>query len=92
MNKFRLSIYKSNKHLYIQIINIIKNTTLAFFTTNKKKYINLKIKDKKKKILKHIIFYLKNKKINNIYIDYKKIKYKGFNKLLIDKLNFYKFI
>ncbi|XBT18559.1 MAG: hypothetical protein ABNO82_00410 [Candidatus Shikimatogenerans sp. Tder] len=37
MNKYKLSIFKSNKHLYIQIINIIKNNTIMFFTTNKKK-------------------------------------------------------
>ncbi|XBT18632.1 MAG: 50S ribosomal protein L18 [Candidatus Shikimatogenerans sp. Tcar] len=91
MNKFELSIHKSNKHLYIQIINILKNTTIMFFTTNKKKYKLLSNNKKKKKILKKIVIYLKNKKIK-LYVNYKKIKYKGFNKILINKLKFYKLI
>ncbi|XBT18310.1 MAG: hypothetical protein ABNO50_00600 [Candidatus Shikimatogenerans sp. Tduv] len=87
MKKYILNIIKTNKHIYIQLKNIKNNIINYFFTTNKKKYIKYNKKEKKKKIIKEIILKIIKKK-KKIYLN-KNIKYKGFNKILINKLRYY---
>ncbi|XBT18139.1 MAG: 50S ribosomal protein L18 [Candidatus Shikimatogenerans sp. Tser] len=89
--KHQLSIYYSNKHIYIQIINLNKNIIVVSLSTNNKKYLKLNKKKQKKKLLKEIIKKIYKNKINKLFIN-KTNKYKGFNKILIDKLKFYKLI
>jgi large subunit ribosomal protein L18 len=66
----RLSIFCSNKHIYIQVIDDINNKTLFFIST-------LKLKNKK-----NLIFYIINNLIKNLLkFGIKKLNFNKKNKI-----------
>ncbi|MDH3004221.1 MAG: 50S ribosomal protein L18 [Candidatus Shikimatogenerans sp. JK-2022] len=83
----RISIFKSNKEIYVQVIDDINRNTII-------SYSSLKIiKDKKKKMTKieiskivgkHIAKYMLKKKIKKAFFDRKKYRYHGRIKKLIE--------
>ena len=85
-NRKRLSVFRSNKHLYAQIIDDTVGKTLASASTKEK---NLNIDDKDRKSLAEIIG--KNiakrsieKGIKEVAFDKGKYKYHGLIKILAD--------
>ncbi|MDH3004923.1 MAG: 50S ribosomal protein L18 [Candidatus Shikimatogenerans sp. JK-2022] len=83
----RISIFKSNKEIYIQIIDDIANKTLVSFSSLK---ILKKEKEKKTKIEiskivgEKIAKIMLEKKIKKAFFDRKKYKYHGRIKVLIE--------
>ena len=85
-NRKRLTVFRSNKHLYAQIIDDTVGKTLASASTKEK---NIDIDDKDRKSLAEIIG--KNiakrsieKGINEVAFDKGKYKYHGLIKILAD--------
>ena len=85
-NRKRLTVFRSNKHLYAQIIDDTIGKTLASASTNEK---NIDIDDKDRKSLAEIIG--KNiakrsieKGIKEVAFDKGKYKYHGLIKILAD--------
>ena len=83
----RLSIFKSNKYIYVQIINDEKGVTLASASSLEKNFIKLKDISKKEmadKIGKEIAKRSLEKDIKLAAFDKGKYKYHGIIKILAD--------
>tara|TARA_Y100000590_G_scaffold397491_2_gene479083 strand:- start:2243 stop:2587 length:345 start_codon:yes stop_codon:yes gene_type:complete len=83
----RLSIFKSNKYIYVQIINDAKGVTLASASSLEKNFIKLKDISKKEmadKIGKEIAKRSLEKGIKLVAFDKGKYKYHGIIKILAD--------
>ena len=82
----RLTVFKSNIHIYAQLIDDKKGTTIASFSTNKKSIKEKKLSRKEsaelvgKEIAKQSI----SKGINMVSFDRGKYKYHGLIKILAD--------
>ena len=83
----RLSVFRSNNHLYVQVINDEQGTTLASASTLEKSFQNKKNKSKKelaedlgKEIAKRSI----KKGIKEVAFDKGKYKYHGIIKILAE--------
>tara|TARA_B100000029_G_scaffold464335_1_gene498235 strand:+ start:211 stop:561 length:351 start_codon:yes stop_codon:yes gene_type:complete len=79
INRFRLSIFRSSKNLYAQIIDDLNNKTLVSASSFSKKEI---IKNKKKTDISSDVAAIlakkaQEKKITNIYFDRGRYKYHG---------------
>ena len=83
----RLSIFKSNNHLHVQVINDEEGTTLASVSTLEKIFKNKKIDNKKKiaeEIGKEIAKRSLEKGIKSVAFDKGRYKYHGIIKILAD--------
>ena len=83
----RLTIFKSNNHLHVQIINDEKGLTLASASTLEKTFKNKKIKNKKKiaeEIGREIAKRSLEKGIKSVAFDKGRYKYHGIIKILAD--------
>ena len=83
----RLTIFKSNNHLHVQIINDEKGITLASASTLEKTFKNKKINNKKKiaeEIGKEIAKRSLEKGIKSVAFDKGRYKYHGIIKILAD--------
>ena len=83
----RLTIFKSNNHLHVQIINDEKGLTLASASTLEKTFKNKKINNKKKiaeEIGKEIAKRSLEKGIKSVAFDKGRYKYHGIIKILAD--------
>ena len=83
----RLTIFKSNNHLNVQIINDEKGITLASASTLEKTFKNKKINNKKKiaeEIGKEIAKRSLEKGIKSVAFDKGRYKYHGIIKILAD--------
>jgi large subunit ribosomal protein L18 len=76
LTKPRLSVYKSNKHLYAQLIDDTNSHTLASACTLSKEKMK-KSKESAKQIGLTIAKLAKEKNINNIVFDRGRFKYHG---------------
>ena len=82
----RLSVFRSNNHIYAQLIDDIKGVTLASSSSNEKLVKDMKLKRKEvaelvgKNIAKKII----SKGIEKVAFDRGKYKYHGLIKILAD--------
>ena len=88
MGRFRLSVSRSAKNISAQIIDDIKNFTLAFASSNTKE---IKLQKKNKKELSSIVAEelakkAKDMKITKVYFDRGIYKYHGRVKLLAEEL------
>ncbi|MBI5345617.1 MAG: 50S ribosomal protein L18 [Chlamydiae bacterium] len=73
----RMSVNKTNKHLYVQLIDDENGLTLGSFSTmNKEKKLS-KSKETAKEIGKKIAEIAKNKNINRVIFDRGRYKYHG---------------
>ena len=86
-NRKRLSVFKSNNHLYVQIINDEEGITLASASTLEKTFKDKKFDNKKKiaeemgrKIAKRSL----EKGIKTVTFDKGRYKYHGIIKILAD--------
>ena len=85
-NRNRLSVFKSNNHIYAQLIDDIKGITLASSSSTEKSIKDLKLGRKEvaelvgKNIAKKII----SKGIEKVAFDRGKYKYHGLIKILAD--------
>ena len=88
--KFRLSIFKSNKHLYSQLINDKISKTLASTSTLKKdiKSLNISKKEKIVIIAKDIALKILNLNLNlsNIFFSLGTKRYKGLISKFINEI------
>ena len=87
-NRYRLSVNRSAKNISAQIIDDIKNITLAFASSNTKE---IKLQKKNKKELSSIVAEelakkAKDMKITKVYFDRGIYKYHGRVKLLAEEL------
>ena len=87
-NRYRLSVNRSSKNISAQIIDDIKNITLAAASSNTKE---IKLQKKNKKELSSIVAEelakkAKDKKITKVYFDRGIYKYHGRVKLLAEEL------
>jgi len=87
-NRYRLSVNRSSKNISAQIIDDIKNITLASASSNTKE---IKLQKKNKKELSSIVAEelakkAKDKKITKVYFDRGIYKYHGRVKLLAEEL------
>jgi len=84
-NKFRMTVFRSNTGLYVQVIDDSKNVTLASSSTKSLglKLNNLKSAEVLAESLSHI---LKQKNITDFYFDRNKFPFKGRIKRLVDSL------
>ena len=87
-NRYRLSVNRSSKNISAQIIDDIKNITLASASSNTKE---IKLQKKNKKELSSIVAdelvkKAKNMKITKVYFDRGIYKYHGRVKLLAEEL------
>ena len=83
----RLTIFKSNNHLHVQIINDEKGITLASASTLEKTFKNKKINNKKKiaeEIGREIAKRSLEKGIKSVAFDKGRYKYHGIIKILAD--------
>ena len=83
----RLSIFKSNNHLHVQVINDEEGTTLASVSTLEKIFKNKKIDNKKKiaeEIGKEIAKRSLEKGIKSVAFDKGRYKYHGIIKIFAD--------
>ncbi len=83
----RLSVFKSNNHIYAQIINDVKGKTLASASSLEKSFIkenNLSKKEKAEKIGKEIAKRSLEKGIKSVAFDKGKYKYHGIIKILAE--------
>ena len=85
-NRKRLTIFKSNNHIYAQIINDEKGTTLASVSSLDKNYKGKKID--KKKLAEELGKEIAKKSIDNgikeVVFDKGKYKYHGIIKIFAD--------
>ena len=87
-NRYRLSVNRSSKNISAQIIDDIKNITLASASSNSKE---IKLQKKNKKELSSIVAEelakkAKDMKITKVYFDRGIYKYHGRVKLLAEEL------
>ncbi len=87
-NRYRLSVNRSSKNISVQIIDDIKNITLASASSNTKE---IKLQKKNKKELSSIVAEelakkAKDMKITKVYFDRGIYKYHGRVKLLAEEL------
>ncbi len=87
-DRYRLSVSRSAKNISAQIIDDVKNITLASASSNTKE---IKAQKKNKKELSTLVAELlakkaKDMKINKVYFDRGVYKYHGRVKLLADEL------
>ena len=83
----RLSIFKSNNHLHVQIINDEKGITLASASTLEKTFKDKKLDNKKKKaeeIGREIAKRSLEKGIKSVAFDRSRYKYHGIIKIVAD--------
>ena len=83
----RMSVFKSNNHLHVQIINDEEGRTLASASTLEKAFKNKKFNDKKKmaeEMGKEIAKRSLKKGIKTVVFDKGKYKYHGIVKILAD--------
>ena len=83
----RLSVFKSNNHLYAQIINDIKGITEASVSSLEKNFKDKKINDRKimaEELGKEIAKRSLEKGIKTVAFDKGKYKYHGIIKILAD--------
>lgn len=81
----RLSVYRSSRHMYVQAIDDIGNTTIASVSTMEKEYRDIKNNvENAKKIGKVIGERLKAKKIKTVVFDRNGYPYHGIVKNLAD--------
>ena len=85
-SRSRLSVFRSNNHMYAQVIDDIKGITLASASTLEKELINSKGDRKKLAELvgKNIAKRLIEKGIKDVAFDKGKYKYHGLIKILAD--------
>tara|TARA_Y100000768_G_C23747790_1_gene572445 strand:+ start:356 stop:709 length:354 start_codon:yes stop_codon:yes gene_type:complete len=88
MNRLRLSVNRSTKNISVQIIDDIKNITLASASSNSKE---IKSQNKNKKELSTLVAQklakkAKDMKITKVYFDRGVYKYHGRVKLLAEEL------
>ena len=87
-DRFRLSVRRSSRNISVQIIDDVKNITLASASSNKKE---IKSQNKSKKELSSLVAEelakkAKELKITKVYFDRGIYKYHGRVKLLADEL------
>ena len=82
--KPRLSVHKSNKHLFVQMIDDESGKTIAAVGTNSKDVKMKKSKQSAEKLGEIIASIAKEKKINKIVFDRGRFKYHGLIQLLAD--------
>tara|TARA_Y100000741_G_scaffold193910_1_gene147493 strand:+ start:80 stop:448 length:369 start_codon:yes stop_codon:yes gene_type:complete len=86
----RLSVYRSIKHIYIQLLTGNGNKVITTISTNqknmKKKKINSNSIESSKVIGKLMADFLKKKKIENVAFDRSGYKYHGKIKALADSM------
>lgn len=80
----RLSIYRSNKHIYAQVINDEKANTILALSTKDLKIKNGSNKEAATKLGIELAKKIKTKKINSIVFDRGGYKYHGRVKALAD--------
>ena len=83
----RLSVFKSNNHLYVQIINDEEGITLASASTLEKTFKDKKLDNKKKiaeEIGKEIAKRSLEKGIKAVYFDKGKYKFHGIIKIIAE--------
>ena len=89
-NAHRLSVYRSVKHIYIQLLTGNGNKVITTISTNqksmKKKKINSNNIESSKLIGKLMAEYLKKQKIENVAFDRSGYKYHGKIKALADSM------
>ena len=82
-NRLRLSVFRSNKHIYAQIIDDSANKTLAYVSDLKIKGAKSP-KDRAKKVGEEIALACQKKKIKNVIFDKGGYQYSGLIKILAD--------
>ncbi|MBN2532608.1 MAG: 50S ribosomal protein L18 [Spirochaetales bacterium] len=83
--KPRMTIYKSNKYIYIQVIDDKKGHTIASASNKEKEFIDIKSRVKDAGRLGEIIGKrLKEKNISGIVFDRNGYKYHGIIKVIAD--------
>ncbi len=82
LKKPRFSVFKSNKDLYVQLIDDIKGNTIISFDSRKIKQQTLS--EKAKEIGTEIAKLAKEKKIKEVVFDRSGYVYKGVIKILAD--------
>ena len=83
----RFSVYKSNNHLYVQIINDKEGVTLASVSSLEKSFREKKINDRKliaQELGKEIAKRSLDKGIKTVAFDKGKYKYHGIIKIIAD--------
>ena len=85
-NRNRLSVFRSNNHIYAQLIDDSKGTTLASSSSVEKiiKDMNLSRKETAEEIGKAIAKKILSKGIKEVAFDRGKYKYHGLIKILAD--------
>ncbi|WOX79152.1 50S ribosomal protein L18 [Candidatus Shikimatogenerans bostrichidophilus] len=89
MNIPRLSVFRSNKEIYVQIIDDINQITLISYSSiiEKKKNNKKMTKSEMSNIVgKKIAEKMLKLKIKKIFVDIKKYRYKGRIKILIEAI------
>ena len=81
----RMSIFKSNKHLYLQLIDDENGATLAAIGTNSKDFKKKKSKEAAVALGKKIVEVAKEKKISQVIFDRGRYKYHGLIAYLADE-------
>lgn len=86
MEKPRMSVYKSNKHLYVQLIDDVHGNTLASATTLSKNKAGVlsKSKEEARRIGELIASKAKEKGIEKVVFDRGRFKYHGLIAALAD--------
>ena len=81
----RMSVFRSNKHMYVQVIDDINGVTVAYANTMEKEYNSLKNKiEDASKLGAAIGARLKEKSINHVVFDRNGFKYHGIIKAIAD--------
>ena len=85
-NRNRLSVFRSNNHIYAQIIDDVKGATLASSSSIDKSIRDKKLSKKETAELigKEIAKKIKSKGIDKVVFDRGKYKYHGLIKILAD--------
>ena len=88
LNRYRISVTKSLRNIFVQIIDDKLNKTLVSASSIEKELKNNKVKklEKSSMIAEILAKRAKEKKINNVYFDRGGYKYHGRVKALADSL------
>jgi large subunit ribosomal protein L18 len=82
----RLSVFKSNNHLYAQVIDDVQGRTLVSASTLEFRDLKASRKEKISKLAEVLAERLKEKQINKIVFDRGGFSYKGRIKIFAEKL------
>lgn len=88
-DRYRLTVFKSNKNIYVQIIDDVNNKTLVSSSSLDKLLKKEKLKNKSEissRIAENLAEKAKSMKINRIYFDRGKYRYHGRIKLIAETL------